>query len=55
MSNLHLWKTKGKGLAEEYISCMGKSTIKKGVKKVFEDTNYKRMREIQDSIGVKRC
>ena len=47
MSNLHLWKTKGKKLAEEYISCMPVRGIK-------ESGNYNRMLEIQNKIGVKR-
>jgi hypothetical protein len=48
MSNLHLWKTKGKRLASEYISCMPNQNIK-------DSGDYERMRKIQEEIGIKRC
>ena len=47
MSNLHLWKTKGKSLASEYIENMP-------MRGIVDSGSYKRMREIQDELGIKR-
>jgi hypothetical protein len=50
ISNLHLWKTKGKEYAKEYIECMNQVDAQDKL-----SPDYKRMREIQDIIGIKRC
>lgn len=48
MSNLHIWKTKGKNLAHEYVENMP-------MRNVIDSGSYARMKEIQDEIGIKRA